>query len=119
MTSGQPILEGQVDDGEGREDGEPDHQGELVLARRAPALILARQLRQTGRWTCIDPRHAPWVALSTASALRSALTTRRRLTLKIAENAALFQNIHDELSRRSGRTPCCSRASQEVLRYPG
>ena len=50
---GQPGAERQVEDGEGREDGDPDHQRELVLGRRTDGL---GRPAARGRWVGVRVR---------------------------------------------------------------
>ena len=83
----EPVAEGQVEDGEGREDGQPDHQGQLVFGRRSGAAgrrIRGRVVVWRGghadsfEWACVVGAGVkPWsrsrTALRTSSSTRSAL----------------------------------------------
>ncbi len=73
---GEAVAEGEVEDGEGREHRDPDHERELVLGGRRVRCDMVLLLRSGWVWTGIRPAGRPG---SRATARRTSSSTRSLL----------------------------------------
>lgn len=67
-----------------------------AVSRGLPARILIRRIGLDNRWSLLEPGECPWFAISTAAAMRAALTDGAMpISWRTAETASLYATPDD------------------------